>query len=117
MEDIEFALAMFAMGFSLCSLLSGLGLMMRSGMGFMKNLGGAVLALVGSLILVTGLFSEQIFGIIALGLIVAGLIIALITLMPKLMKSMQNAILFMYHIGFLLMTFITCLTIIIIAYW
>ena len=86
-------------------------------MGFMKNLGGTILALIGSLILVTGLFQEQLFGIIALCLIVIGLLIALVSLLPKLMKSMQNAILYQYHIGSLLMAFITCLTLLIIVYW
>ena len=108
---------MFAFGFSLCAILSSMGLMMRSGMGFMKNLGGAILALVGSIILVTGLFSEQIYGFAALGLIIIGLLIALVTLLPKLMKSMQNVILYIYHIGYLIMTFIICLTVLIIEYW
>ena len=80
---------------------------MRSGMGFMKNLGGTILAIIGSGMLLAGLFSEEIFAIIALALILIGFLMALVTLMPKLMKSMQNAILYMYHIGNLLMATIS----------
>ncbi len=116
MEDIEFVLAIFALGFSLCSLFSGLGLMMRSGMGFMKNIGGTMLAIIGSGMLLAGLFSEEIFAIIAFALIFIGFLIALATLMPKLMKSMQNAILYMYHIGSLLMASISGLALLVIVH-
>ena len=50
MGDLEIVLAIFAMGFTLSAFLSGLGLMMRSGMGFMKNIVGTIIALIGSII-------------------------------------------------------------------
>ena len=120
MGDLEIALAIFAMGFSLSGLLSGLGLMVRSGMGFMKNFVGAIIALIGAIILVivTLLFSSpQILIIIAFGCFAIGLLIALITLIPKLMKTMQNVHIYMYHIGHLLMAFMSCLALVIIIYW
>lgn len=120
MGDLEIVLAIFAMGFTLSAFLSGLGLMMRSGMGFMKNIVGTIIALIGSIILVmtTLLFSSlQALIIVAFGCFTIGLLITLITLLPKLMKTMQNACLYMYHISHMLMAFMSCLALVIITYW
>ena len=62
MGGLEIALAIFALGFSVSALLSGIGLMVRSGMGFTKNIFGVIITLIGSIILVitTLIFSSYL---------------------------------------------------------
>ena len=97
-----------------------LALLVSRSTGCKKNLAAAMLALAGAVVfamLAFSLISGEVLAIAALGCSGIGLATALATLMPKLMKSMQNAVLYMYHIGHLLMAFMSCLAISIIIYW
>ena len=119
MGDIEIALGIFALGFSLSGLLSGLGLMMRCGMSFMKNVVAAVIGLGGGITLISIVLffeSSHILVLVAFACFTIALLIALASLLPKLMKTMQNANLYMYHIGNLLMAFMSCLALVVTGY-
>ena len=120
MGDLEVVLSMLVMAFSICGLLSGIGLMVRSGLGFLINIIGAILVLSGSIIhvVVAFLFSPAYtLVMVAFCCITFGLLIALITLLPKLMKTMQNACLYMNHINYLIMAFFSSLALIITVIW
>lgn len=102
MQPLEQAFVLITFGFSLCALLSGMGLMLRMGMSFLWQVILVLLALTGSIILLNG--QQALIPLMLIGLALLG---AMISLLPKFMRTMQNTLYFVQHIGYLLMSFIS----------